>query len=455
MEGQRDSRTVPDGRTLARLLFFRVFPGMILANLLFALWPKPPNKGVAIRETYHLLRGPIDNDSWKPMRAALKFLEHPDSALPLYKTLFFDRHIKFQYPPSSLLPLKLVEWVSPQAFESNLTFNAISYIAFFGSAFLCTRLLIDSIRPSQVSGTDTRVLLLAMLGPMLLFYPFVKSVTLGQIQSWLNGIFVAIVVCFSQKRFRLAGVLLGMVCIVKPQLAVLIPWAMLRKRWSFVTSALLCIVVLMGISVIIFGVAPHQEYLSVLRFIGQRGEGYYSNQSINGLLNRWFLNGNNVSWESGSFPAFMPAVYIATVVSSAALVLTALFWKIREHDSAPVVDLCVAGLTFTIASPVAWEHHYGISIAMYAATYVAFTKYQPLGVHTRRWLFASFLLLSSAIPATTVFARNHGNVLQSYMFFAALFFLVMLYRLRAKVALAPQPAGHIEGAAADTAPSPG
>src|ERR1700732_13408 len=43
-------------------------------------------------------------DSWNPMRSALDWIrQHPGGRL--YEQLFFVDRIKFQYPPSSLLPL--------------------------------------------------------------------------------------------------------------------------------------------------------------------------------------------------------------------------------------------------------------------------------------------------------------------------------------------------------------
>src|SRR5260370_9651936 len=43
-------------------------------------------------------------DSWLPMRAALDWVRTaPDDSL--YHEIFFDKHLKFQYAPTSLLPL--------------------------------------------------------------------------------------------------------------------------------------------------------------------------------------------------------------------------------------------------------------------------------------------------------------------------------------------------------------
>ena len=50
------------------------------------------------------------DDSWMPMLRASAFLrEHPDQ--PLYHSVFFGQHVKFQYPLTALLPLDLPQWL--------------------------------------------------------------------------------------------------------------------------------------------------------------------------------------------------------------------------------------------------------------------------------------------------------------------------------------------------------
>ena len=48
------------------------------------------------------------------------------------------------------------------------------------------------------------------------------------------------------------------------------------------------------------------------------------------------------------------------------LIGMALFWNFRKQQ-ANVADFCLAALSFTMASPIAWEHHYGILLPILAA----------------------------------------------------------------------------------------
>ena len=54
--------------------------------------------------------GSTHGDSWLPMMHALDTLHGPDRNR-LYEKLFFDAHVRFQYPPTSLLPLHLLSTI--------------------------------------------------------------------------------------------------------------------------------------------------------------------------------------------------------------------------------------------------------------------------------------------------------------------------------------------------------
>ena len=77
-----------------------------------------------------------------------------------------------------------------------------------------------------------------------------------------------------------------------------------------------------------FGLANHLDYLPVLSHLAERGEAYYPNHSVNGLLNRLMSIGepaalHNLEWGDGAFPPFNRWVYWTTTISSAAILLLA------------------------------------------------------------------------------------------------------------------------------------
>src|SRR6202022_3885062 len=100
------------------------------------------------------------------------------------------------------------------------------------------------------------------------------------------------------------------------------------------------------------------EYSSVLRFIAEHGESYFANQSVNGLLNRLLLNGNNRSWTNDAFPPYQAIVYFGTPITSALIVISSLALPRNAPGKGGGLDFALIAIACTIASPVAWEHHY-------------------------------------------------------------------------------------------------
>jgi hypothetical protein len=113
-------------------------------------------------------------------------------------------------------------------------------------------------------------------------------------------------------------------------------------------------------------------------------------------------------------------VYRWTVLSSALLLALALLLPMvrRWRDSA--LDFLFFGLVATVASPIAWEHHYG-----YFFTAGIYCMAVFFGCRDARLfgLEASFLLLSVSIPSLLPLANTRWSALVSYEFFAGLGFL--------------------------------
>src|SRR5262249_27549320 len=156
-----------------------------------------------------------------------------------------------------------------------------------------------------------------------------------------------------------------------------------------------------------FGLADHLDYLRVLSFMSQHGEGYYPNQSINGLLNRLMSITEprlyaNLEFFPDRFPPFNPWVYGGTLIAAVLVLLTALFplptlRRVRGREGwgrDRVIDFCIMALSATIASPIAWEHHYGILLPVFAVLLAT----APASRGLLTWLAASYVLTSTFLP---------------------------------------------------------
>jgi hypothetical protein len=97
-----------------------------------------------------------------------------------------------------------------------------------------------------------------------------------------------------------------------------------------------------------------------------------------------------------------------------------------KGDAARTFDFCTMALSITIASPIAWEHHYGILLPIFAVLLTS-------SLASRRRLVliaASYVLISNFFPATNLLAPTVFNLAQSYLFFAALVVLILLHTAR-------------------------
>lgn len=379
-------------------------------------------------------------DSWNPMLAALDHLRTQPQQ-PLYAEIFFEQKIKFQYPPTSLLPLVFLRHIifrNPEASRADVfpVLVWLSWLSVSITAFFVIRILHHSLTTyanTLVAHTTPGVFFLRCLLIWLItleFYPVIKAYSLGQIQAFINTMFTILVWCWMHEKKTLAGTLAGIMCLIKPQYTLVLLWGLLRKEQVFTVSLACTAFAGLCLSLWLFGISAHLEYVNVLSFMSKHGETFYPNQSINGLLNRFLANGNNLQWEKHAFAPFNVFVYTGTLMSSIILTLSALFLPTKATGHGNIFDLSLIFLTSTIASPIAWEHHYGILLPLYAFLFPYLLGKPRIGRWKLLYLYISFMLCCNEIPATQLLAETPLNIMQSYLLAGALMLLGCLYVLR-------------------------
>jgi hypothetical protein len=428
---------------LTRGLWIFASVNLVAVNVLL-LASGSPNFSVrrtSLHGTLNFLQGQQmagGGDSWKPMRVALEYLRMKQ---PLYTELFFNRQTKFQYPLTSLLVIKgLRRLVGPDQLRPVL--DGLSWLAMILLAFFTPLLFEQSLsraQPARKEAPGERLARCAVLSLLALtFYPALRAYNLGQIQAWLNALVAVQVWAWLTGRTRLAGALAGAACLIKPQQSVLLLWALLRRRWGFLWAAFSVLAIGLTVSIVYYGWQNHVDYLRVLTFISQHGESYFPNQSVNGLLNRLFHNGNNLEWDYNHFAPFHPWVYAGTLLSSALFLLWTLRGRRQRDAGADTADFALMLLASTMASPVAWEHHYGLLVPIFALLTPLALQRRVFGRWTLPGLVASYVLCSQywTVAKWTAAAPYGLNILQSYLFFGALLVFVLLHQLRAQPAQA-------------------
>jgi hypothetical protein len=429
------AREAPRRGPLARRLLVFALVNSLLLPLALAALPQHPDGRRVLQEAYgSLLERRQDADSWGPMTQAFEYVARRDRPLGLYAKIFFTRHVKFQYPPTALLPLWAM-WKALPAAGWHRLLNAISLVFLLVSIAVSAGILGTSLRRRAQSGVPG-----ILLGVWLAvaFYPLVQAYSLGQIQAWVNGLFALALACWLTQRPAAAGALVGLMCLIKPHYGLFALWGAWRRQWAFVAALLAVGGLGLAASLAVFGLSNHQGYLDVVAFLSRRGEAYFPNQSANGLLNRLLRNGNNLEWRGASFAPYHPWVFWGTTLSSLALVLAALAARGVRNAGGPA-DFCLLALTATVASPIAWEHHYGILPPIYAAALAWLAESPVLGRATLAWLALSYALTSNYWGVTNLLAETGWNPLQSHLYFGALLLLLALHALRARSGAAARP----------------
>jgi alpha-1,2-mannosyltransferase len=376
-------------------------------------------------------------DSWSPMLEALTYVSKGNYS-GLYDHIFFTQKTKFQYAVSSLFFLETLTYLIKPTYPNLNLFNfGLMPLIGLALAWLTRELgFWRDWRPGLAWAAACGFWTLTN-------FPVIGALNLGQIQLWIDLLFIVACVLWIRDERLAAGFLIGLIALMKPQMAALLVWAVLRRHWSFVQGFLLAAVPITLFCLYRYGFWNNLEYLGVLKYVAQHGESFFANQSINGILNRYFGNGPNIHFSDNDFAAYDIRVHIGTMVSSLVIIAIALFVRPGPREDRHGLDFMLAALAFTIASPVVWDHHYGVTPAMFLVALAVMrdlhARGQPMALYAALFLFASVLVNANLNAYFNTWRHTPtGTLMQAYKFYGgmALFVLLLLLRPRAAPARA-------------------
>lgn len=375
-------------------------------------------------------------DSWYPMSRAIEHLHGPKASESLYD-LFFVDHIKFQYPPTALLPFDFLSSLGIRTFFALNLINAGLLIATGWVFAQFTKRLLGTVKWQEFE---------VPIGPIAFilsvrFYPENLAFQIGQIQLFLGLLFLLACWACVTGRFGWAGCLIGVAATVKPQFAPLALLALWRRQWNMFAGIVGVGVVSLALSVALFGWRAHFDYLSVLKFLSEHGEHQHLNQSINGLLLRWLYSGPSLDRDpnglipQSAFPPFIETVYISTLVSTIVMLAIPFFVKNKSDDRiSRLLAFCCGSVLFTMASPIAWVHHYNILLPVYVVALRA--GIDRWNGSAACWALLGMLMLSFLLVGYPLVSANSStdwslNILQSHVLIGALGLVgILLVELR-------------------------
>ena len=378
-----------------------------------------------------VLHSSIRPDSWGPMLQALRVLHGPDRDL-LYQVLFFTGHVRFQYPPTSLISLDLLSTLGISSFRALNAINLVVYFFNVGATGFLMWLLFggrDRMVGRGNPGLHPSGMVAIGIVAAFTFYPDVRADVLGQIQVWIDFLFTCAVIGWVLGWRLLPGILIGLACTIKPQFGLLLLWGLLWKEWAFSGGILVGLVPVAAVSLFRYGLKAHLDYLNVLAFLSRHGESFFANNSVNGILNGYLSSSNSLYWDALRFTPYNPVVYAGTAAASALVLAVIVYLPLSGHKTRPgIADFGVASICTVIGSPVAWEHHYGILLPLFAVTlkYLLDQSPGPRRGTKLVCLGVSWILVANFIPFSNFLARTPFSVLEANLFFGALLLLVLL-----------------------------
>jgi alpha-1,2-mannosyltransferase len=434
IENRSGASPRPMPAALRRLLVW-VLCTLLFALALIAAAPQLHSGSVLKMAKDSLLFRTGDDGSYYMAQADQAARQSPNA---LYETVFFQRGVRYIYPPTALLLYRIWLLGARAGIHPFWLMNLMLASALWGTLILAGQFFLDIAQMpgatlwSQRDRWLARVLV-ALLG--LTFLPLVKAYCLGQMQTLINLAMVACVFLWMRGKRAAPGLWLGLACLLKPQASLFLLWGLLRRQWSFAAS--FCAVVAVGtaISVAIFGWHNHVEYLRVLHFLSRRGDAFYANQSWNGLAHHLLRIGNaRYAMPTSPYPPYSATIYWSTLASSALLVLAALVVPRWQQATGDLRDVLLFSMATVMASPIAWEHHYGVF-------FLVFLAWMPVAFRTRRGfaaLLAAYLLMASTLAPLFGLMLTRWTFLLSHVYWGGL--AIFLWTLTRKQDWAVQPA---------------
>lgn len=266
----------------------------------------------------------------------------------------------------------------------------------------------------------------------LAFYPLARGLYLHQIQVLIAGLQTLAILLLLTGKENASAVSIGLFASLKPHYLLILPWLALRRRWKALLSALASFATMASLSTIFFGPTnTFTYYTKIVPYLANNGHAYFSNQSINGFLNRLFDNGVFLRW-SILYPPYHPIVYYGTKIGTVVLLAVGILLPVlfsrkgkeqlgdeSVYRQRNTLELALVILCITMASPISWQHAYACLLPICAMLFPALYSLKPwrkltLPAFFFAWVFSAYYWQAKYLSGTPL------NPLISHMLFSAM-----------------------------------
>jgi hypothetical protein len=411
---ERDSAGLGHRQVGVRRLSWLTVALALLAAVLLALYAHRADTATA-KITASALHHASETDSTFYMDMGEAAFRAP--AHTIYAQLFFVEHAKFIYPPSSLFLTEALDAAPHLGLSPKSAMTLLIRLSW--ATLLVLAVLLYRARRSGISWAEAACLV--VLG--ILFLPVAEGLYRGQVQTLLTALWGAATLLWFYGKKGWAGVALALSCAFKPQMALFALWGATRKEWRFTSALLGVVAAIEACSVAHFGLRNNLDYLAVLSYLSRHGEALWANQSVNGLMNRILGNGNASDWSSTVYPPYNLIVYAASTLATLVAVTVGIVLPWRGKWMATTADFLLFGCLATMASPIAWEHHY--SVFFFAVVYLLA---RAESLTTPQWvtLCIAVLAMSNRLPPLDAMRHGIAALAGGYLFYAGLAVMAVL-----------------------------
>ena len=192
--------------------------------------------------------------------------------------------------------------------------------------------------------------------PMLFAAPTLTTTATGQMTGLLLGLVTWIWLDIRAERWTRAGVLIGVVCSLKPFLVPLALYLLLRRKWRAAAASIATAVACFALGLLIFGLAAHVDWIDSLR--GVTWAWVPMNGSIYAPLARLSARGDLIAKMP---PTASGRLTIMGHMIAAAILLIGLYFCKRDSNEDRSILIVLA--TCLLASPLGWVYYVWILAA--------------------------------------------------------------------------------------------
>ena len=174
--------------------------------------------------------------------------------------------------------------------------------------------------------------------------PVLTWLVTGQLTGFVFGLVTAIWLSARRGQWDRCGLLVGLLCSVKPFLGLLGVFLLIRRQWRAAALAVAAASSAFALGVVIFGLEAHREWLGAIK--DAHWIGSVMNASVYGLIGR--------TWSLDVFTTTPVARFVATCFALG-IVTTAIaaVWRTADLDRAMLILLA----TSLLASPLGWVYY--------------------------------------------------------------------------------------------------